>query len=183
MRWLLRSTSFRRHGQPFNRGECSLRHLMNTQWTLSNNRAGRGPKYSGTLHSFHGNIVVNNMPRRRIANILEPPTRPAAIPSYVIDDGSLIHRFRAGDRDAFTALYRAHHAATTRIRRSTHVAADSEIRSTRSTTCTRSMLIRSSSTSRTPSKNSGGLPQTSSHDERAWDALQVSRARSAGCPS
>ena len=33
------------------------------------------------------------MPRPRIANILEPPTLPAAIPSYVIDDGSLIHRF------------------------------------------------------------------------------------------
>jgi RNA polymerase sigma-70 factor, ECF subfamily len=55
------------------------------------------------------------MPRSRIANILEPPTLPAAIPSYVIDDGSLIHRFQAGDRDAFTTLYRAHHPAVFRF--------------------------------------------------------------------
>jgi len=55
------------------------------------------------------------MPRPQIANILEPPTLPAAIPSYVIDDGSLIHRFQAGDRDAFTTLYRAHHPAIFRF--------------------------------------------------------------------
>jgi RNA polymerase sigma-70 factor, ECF subfamily len=62
------------------------------------------------------------MPRPRIANILEPPALPAAIPSYVIDDGSLIHRFRAGDRDAFTALYRAHHPAIFRF--AFHMTAD-----------------------------------------------------------
>jgi RNA polymerase sigma-70 factor (ECF subfamily) len=55
------------------------------------------------------------MPRPRIANILEPPMLPAAIPSYVIDDRSLIHRFQAGDRDAFTTLYRAHHPAIFRF--------------------------------------------------------------------
>lgn len=58
----------------------------------------------------------------RIANILELSTLPAAIPSYVIDDGSLIHRFRAGDRDAFTALYRAHQAAIFRF--AFHMTAD-----------------------------------------------------------
>jgi RNA polymerase sigma-70 factor (ECF subfamily) len=62
------------------------------------------------------------MPRPRIANILEPLTLPAAIPSYVIDDGSLIHRFRAGDRDAFTALYRVHHPAIFRF--AFHMTAD-----------------------------------------------------------
>ena len=40
----------------------------------------------------------------------------------MIDDGSLIHRFRAGDRDAFTALYRAHHAAIFRF--AFHMTAD-----------------------------------------------------------
>jgi RNA polymerase sigma-70 factor (ECF subfamily) len=93
---------FRQHGRRFN--------------------ARAGPKYSGTPHPSRGNIVVNNMPRPRIANILEPPTLPAAIPAYVIDDGSLIHRFQAGDRDAFTALYRAHHPAIFRF--AFHMTAD-----------------------------------------------------------
>jgi hypothetical protein len=30
-------------------------------------------------------------------------------------DGELVHRFRNGDRDAFSALYRAHHAAVFRF--------------------------------------------------------------------
>jgi RNA polymerase sigma-70 factor (ECF subfamily) len=62
------------------------------------------------------------MPRPQIVNILEPPTPPAAIPSYVSDDSSLIHRFRAGDRDAFTALYRAHYPAIFRF--AFHMTAD-----------------------------------------------------------
>jgi len=62
------------------------------------------------------------MPRPVIVNILELPTLPAAIPSYVIDDASLIHRFRAGDRDAFAALYRAHHSAVFRF--AFHMTAD-----------------------------------------------------------
>src|ERR1700677_3035491 len=62
------------------------------------------------------------MPRPEIVNILELPTPPAAIPSYVSDDGSLIHRFRAGDRNAFTALYRIHHTAVFRF--AFHMTAD-----------------------------------------------------------
>ena len=62
------------------------------------------------------------MPRPQIANILELHALPAAIPSYVIDDGPLIDRFRAGDRDAFTAIYRAHHAAVFRF--AFHMTAD-----------------------------------------------------------
>jgi RNA polymerase sigma-70 factor (ECF subfamily) len=62
------------------------------------------------------------MPRPRIANILEPHALPAAIPSYVNADGSLIERFRAGDREAFSALYRAHHPAIFRF--AFHMTAD-----------------------------------------------------------
>jgi RNA polymerase sigma-70 factor, ECF subfamily len=62
------------------------------------------------------------MARPPIANILEPPKLPATIPSYVSDDGSLIHRFRAGDRDAFTDIYRAHHSAIFRF--AFHMTAD-----------------------------------------------------------
>jgi RNA polymerase sigma-70 factor (ECF subfamily) len=62
------------------------------------------------------------MPRPRIANILELPAPPAAIPAYVTDDGSLIERFRAGDRDAFTAIYRAHHPSIFRF--AFHMTAD-----------------------------------------------------------
>jgi RNA polymerase sigma-70 factor, ECF subfamily len=62
------------------------------------------------------------MARPQIANISELGTLPAAIPSYVCDDSSLIHRFRAGDRDAFTALYRAHHPAIFRF--AFHMTAD-----------------------------------------------------------
>lgn len=62
------------------------------------------------------------MPRPQVVNILELPTLPAAMPSNVSDDGSLIHRFRAGDRDAFTALYRAHHPAVFRF--AFHMTAD-----------------------------------------------------------
>lgn len=67
-------------------------------------------------------MVEHIMPRASLANILELPTPAAAIPSAVIDDASLIHRFRAGDRDAFTALYRAHHAAIFRF--AFHMTAD-----------------------------------------------------------
>jgi RNA polymerase sigma-70 factor (ECF subfamily) len=66
------------------------------------------------------------MPRPQIANILERPTLPAAIPSYVTDDPLLdpllIQRFQAGDREAFTAIYRAHHAAIFRF--AFHMTAD-----------------------------------------------------------
>jgi len=62
------------------------------------------------------------MPRPEIVNILELPTLPVAIPSYVGNDDSLIHRFRAGDGDAFTELYRAHHPAVFRF--AFHMTAD-----------------------------------------------------------
>jgi RNA polymerase sigma-70 factor, ECF subfamily len=50
---------------------------------------------------------------------LECPRPPAAIrdiePLLNASDGELVERFRNGDRDAFSALYRAHHAAVFRF--------------------------------------------------------------------
>jgi len=54
--------------------------------------------------------------------LLEPATLPAAIPSNVDTDRHLMERFRAGDREAFTALYRAHHPAIFRF--AFHMTAD-----------------------------------------------------------
>jgi hypothetical protein len=66
------------------------------------------------------------MPRPKIANILELPTRVAAIAACVrVEsslDSSVIELFRAGDRDAFTAVYRAHHAEVFRF--AFHMTAD-----------------------------------------------------------
>jgi RNA polymerase sigma-70 factor (ECF subfamily) len=66
------------------------------------------------------------MPRPKIANILELPTPVAAIAAYVrVEsslDSSVIELFRAGDRDAFTAVYRAHHAEVFRF--AFHMTAD-----------------------------------------------------------
>src|SRR5580692_2765020 len=45
-----------------------------------------------------------------------------AIPSYVDTDRHLMDRFQAGDREAFTALYRAHHPAVFRF--AFHMTAD-----------------------------------------------------------
>jgi RNA polymerase sigma-70 factor (ECF subfamily) len=53
---------------------------------------------------------------------LELITPPAAIPLYVNADRHLIDRFRAGDREAFTALYRTHHPAVFRF--AFHMTAD-----------------------------------------------------------
>src|ERR1700686_2138141 len=53
---------------------------------------------------------------------LELPVRAEAIRLYVVSDASLIERFRHGDRDAFTALYRAHHASIFRF--AFHMTAD-----------------------------------------------------------
>ena len=54
--------------------------------------------------------------------LLEPATLPAAISSNVDTDRHLMERFRAGDREAFTALYRAHHPAIFRF--AFHMTAD-----------------------------------------------------------
>lgn len=58
---------------------------------------------------------------RETTKILEPLTFPAAIPSAASmdlegsSDRSLIERFRAGDRDAFTELYRSRYPAVFRF--------------------------------------------------------------------
>ncbi len=66
------------------------------------------------------------MTRPQLANILELPGPVAAIAKHVCVesslDSSVIERFRAGDRDAFTAVYRAHHAALFRF--AFHMTAD-----------------------------------------------------------
>jgi RNA polymerase sigma-70 factor (ECF subfamily) len=53
---------------------------------------------------------------------LEAPVCGEAVLPYVSSDASLIGRFRDGDRDAFTALYWAHHAAIFRF--AFHMTAD-----------------------------------------------------------
>jgi RNA polymerase sigma-70 factor, ECF subfamily len=57
-------------------------------------------------------------------NILELPTFAAAIPLHLISDAALIEQFRAGDRDAFTALYSSHYPAVFRF--AFHMTADRE---------------------------------------------------------
>lgn len=65
------------------------------------------------------------MARPRAVNILELLTPGAAIRPGVSDDSSLMERFRAGDGEAFTSIYRAHHTAVFRF--AFHMTADSVI--------------------------------------------------------
>jgi len=62
------------------------------------------------------------MQQRHIANILELQALSAAILLPVNIDRHLIDQFQAGDRDAFTALYRTHHPAIFRF--AFHMTAD-----------------------------------------------------------
>jgi RNA polymerase sigma-70 factor, ECF subfamily len=51
-----------------------------------------------------------------LAKILEASSAPVAIQVIEpVDDGELLERFRNGDRNAFSVLYRAHHAAVFRF--------------------------------------------------------------------
>jgi RNA polymerase sigma-70 factor (ECF subfamily) len=83
----------------------------------------RPPRRHHARHHGEQANLESHTPMWRAASAfrkeLEGPRRPAAIrgiePVTNASDGELVVRFRNGDRDAFSALYRTHHAAVFRF--------------------------------------------------------------------